>query len=372
MAAITLDRVSKRFGDAEAVRDVSLHVPSGAFLSLVGPSGCGKTTLLRMLAGLETPSSGAILFDDVPVDRLPPGRRDVAMVFQSYALYPQMTVAQNLAYPLRKRGVAKAERVARVADVAAMLELQPLLERKPRQLSGGQQQRVALGRALIREPRVFLLDEPLSNLDATLRTHMRREIGDLHRRLGRTMVYVTHDQLEAMTMSTHIAVLDRGALQQIGSPDEVYHRPANRTVASFIGSPAMAFLEGEARLEGDRPVLLLAGRIVAALVTLPASPRVTIGIRPEDLRITAEGIATRVIAVENVGHEAIVRLTSAAGDLAARVPGAQAPRQDEALAVLPAANRLHIFDPATGARLALDPRPPSTAPAPRALGQLGT
>jgi multiple sugar transport system ATP-binding protein len=370
VAAITLDAITKRFGDTCAVRDVSLQVPSGAFLSLVGPSGCGKTTLLRMLAGLETPTEGEIRFDGEAVDRLPPGRRDIAMVFQSYALYPQMTVAQNLAYPLRKRGVPTAERAARVAEVAAMLELEPLLQRKPRQLSGGQQQRVALGRALIREPRVFLLDEPLSNLDATLRTHMRREIGDLHRRLARTMVYVTHDQLEAMTMSTHIAVLDRGELQQIGSPDDVYHRPANRTVASFIGSPAMAFLEGEVAEVGGMPVLRLAGHVVAELSAMPADRRLTVGIRPEDVRVAADGIPARVIGVENAGHEAIARLEIAAGAIAARLPAGRAPRAGDTLSILPAADRLHPFDLSTGARLALDPRPPSIAVAPSARGQV--
>jgi multiple sugar transport system ATP-binding protein len=369
VAAITLDRVAKRFGDAEAVRELSLHVPAGAFLSLVGPSGCGKTTLLRMLAGLEAPSSGAILFDDVPVERLPPGQRDIAMVFQSYALYPQMSVAQNLAYPLRKRGVPKAERAARVADVAAMLELGPLLERKPRQLSGGQQQRVALGRALIREPRVFLLDEPLSNLDATLRTHMRREISDLHHRLGRTMVYVTHDQLEAMTMSTHIAVLDKGALQQLGSPDEVYHRPANRTVASFIGSPAMAFLDGEVVFAAGQPVVQLGGEVIAQVATALPEPAIVIGIRPEDVQIAATGIAARVIAVENVGHEAIVRLATAAGNLATRVAAGQAPLAGAQLAIRLVAERLHLFHPETGVRLALDPRRPAAAAPAGALAQ---
>jgi multiple sugar transport system ATP-binding protein len=370
VASITLDAVTKRFGDTCAVQDVSLHVPSGAFLSLVGPSGCGKTTLLRMLAGLETPTEGEIRFDEQAIDRLPPGRRDVAMVFQSYALYPQMTVAQNLAYPLRKRGVAKAERATRVAEVAAMLELEPLLQRRPRQLSGGQQQRVALGRALIREPRVFLLDEPLSNLDATLRTHMRREIADLHRRLARTMVYVTHDQLEAMTMSTHIAVFDGGQLQQIGSPEDVYHRPANRIVASFIGSPAMALLDAEAEDIGGTAVLRLAGHIVATLPQMPARRHLVIGIRPEDVRVADGGIAARVIGVENAGHEAIARLSTAAGDVAARLPAGPAPQAGDALAILPAADRLHIFDTATGARLTLSPRAPSAALAPSALANL--
>jgi multiple sugar transport system ATP-binding protein len=361
VASITLDAVTKRFGDTCAVEGVTLSVPSGAFLSLVGPSGCGKTTLLRMLAGLETPTEGEIRFDEQAVDWLPPGRRDVAMVFQSYALYPQMTVAQNLAYPLRKRGVPKAERSTRVAEVAGMLELGALLQRRPRQLSGGQQQRVALGRALIREPRVFLLDEPLSNLDATLRTHMRREIGDLHRRLARTMVYVTHDQLEAMTMSTHIAVFDGGRLQQIGTPEDVYHRPANRTVASFIGSPAMALLDAQADDVEGTAVLRLAGHIVAALPQMPARRHMIVGIRPEDVRVTDSGIAARVIGVENAGHETIARLTTAAGDIAARLPAGPAPRAGDALAILLAADRMHLFDPATGGRLPLNPRAPNTA-----------
>ncbi|TKD49990.1 ABC transporter ATP-binding protein [Sphingomonas baiyangensis] len=347
MSAIDLVGVRKQFGETQVVRGVDLAVPSGAFLSLLGPSGCGKTTLLRMLAGLETPSEGEIRIDGAVVNAVPPGARDIAMVFQSYALYPQMTVAQNIAYPLRKRGVPKGERAGRVAAVAEMLQLGPLLERKPRQLSGGQQQRVALGRALVREPRIFLLDEPLSNLDATLRSHMRAELIELHRRIGRTMVYVTHDQLEAMTMSTHIAVIDGGVVQQFGTPQQVYRRPVNRMVAGFIGTPAMAFVEGRV---GEGGALTLAGTRVATVDAAPGATPV-IGIRAEDVRLAEIGVPARVGLVEPIGHETLVRLHCDAGIVTARLPGDTAVQPGEQVHFTADAGRLHLFDPIGGERL---------------------
>src|SRR5579859_5379390 len=223
MAGISIEKLCKAFGPVVAVRDLELEIAEGEFVSLLGPSGCGKTTTLRMLAGLDFPTSGSIRIGGRVVNDLPPGKRDIAMVFQSYALYPHMSVAENIAYPLRKRGVPRRERDAKVMEVARLLRLEALVDRKPRHLSGGQQQRVALVRALVREPQVFLLDEPLSNLDAKLRAHMRAELIELHRRIGKTMVYVTHDQLEAMTMSDRIAILHGGRLQQVASPDDIYH-----------------------------------------------------------------------------------------------------------------------------------------------------
>jgi ABC-type sugar transport system ATPase subunit len=260
MAPITFDHVTKRFDETTAVDDLNIEVADGEFLVLVGPSGCGKTTALRMLAGLEDITSGRILIGDRVVNNVAPGKRDVAMVFQSYALYPHMTVYNNLAFGLRNYGVAKAEIDRRVRGAADVLELGELLKRKPKQLSGGQRQRVALGRAIVREPKAFLMDEPLSNLDAALRVQTRTEILKLQKRLGTTTIYVTHDQVEAMTMGDRIAVMNKGELQQIGAPEELYEHPANTFVARFIGSPAMNMLPssvlgvgGDGQLAGFRP-----------------------------------------------------------------------------------------------------------------------
>ena len=260
MAPITFEHVTKRFDETTAVADLDIEVADGEFLVLVGPSGCGKTTALRMLAGLEDITSGRILIGDRVVNNIAPGARDVAMVFQSYALYPHMTVYQNLAFSLRNFGVPKAEIDRRVRQTADVLELGELLKRKPRQLSGGQRQRVALGRAIVREPQGFLMDEPLSNLDAALRVQTRAEILRLQERLGTTTIYVTHDQIEAMTMADRIAVMNKGELQQLGTPEELYERPANTFVAQFIGSPAMNMLPsavlgvgGTGQLAGFRP-----------------------------------------------------------------------------------------------------------------------
>jgi len=260
MAPITFDRVTKRFGDTTAVDELSLEIADGEFLVLVGPSGCGKSTALRMLAGLDDLTDGRILIGNRLVNRVTPGSRDVAMVFQSYALYPHMTVYDNLAFGLRNYDVAKPEIQRRVGEAARVLGLTDLLRRKPKQLSGGQRQRVALGRAIVREPSAFLMDEPLSNLDAALRVQTRAEILKLQQRLGTTTLYVTHDQIEAMTMGDRIAVLDRGILQQIGTPEELYTEPTNTFVATFIGSPAMNVLPAnvlevgdEAQLAGFRP-----------------------------------------------------------------------------------------------------------------------
>jgi ABC-type sugar transport system ATPase subunit len=281
MAPITFEHLTKRFGETTAVDDLNIEVADGEFLVLVGPSGCGKTTALRMLAGLEDITSGRILIGDRVVNNVAPGSRDVAMVFQSYALYPHMTVYDNLAFSLRNHGVKKKEIDERVRRTADVLELGELLKRKPKQLSGGQRQRVALGRAIVREPRGFLMDEPLSNLDAALRVQTRAEILRLQKRLGTTTIYVTHDQIEAMTMGDRIAVMNKGQLQQLGAPEELYERPANTFVATFIGSPAMNMLPssvlglgGNGQLAGFRPEHVQLGNGRAGAGTLNAAVEV--------------------------------------------------------------------------------------------------
>ncbi len=362
MVAVVFDKVRKAFGNVVAVPALDLRIESGEFVSLLGPSGCGKTTTLRMLAGLEQPTGGTIYIGDRPVNNLAPAERDVAMVFQSYALYPHMTVRENIAYPLRKRGVPKAERPAKVAAVAELLQLGALLDRKPKQLSGGQQQRVALGRALVRDPQVFLLDEPLSNLDAKLRAHMRAELIELHRRLGKTMVYVTHDQLEAMTMSTRIAVMHGGVLQQFGTPAEIYRSPANRFVAGFIGTPSMTLADGEIALVNGRACLRLDALSIALpaehLATQPTQTvKVTAGVRPEDIVIGAGADRAEVRIVEPTGHEAIVQLRVGNLDFTVRVAGDPGLRIGDVVPFELRADRIHLFDRDTGKRLNADRKP---------------
>ncbi len=308
MADVVFANVQKRFGSFTAVEGLDLDIRQGEFICLLGPSGCGKTTTLRMLAGLEFPSGGEIRIGERVVNDVAPGERDIAMVFQSYALYPHMSVGQNIAYPLKKRRVPKSERAEMVAKTAEMLQLTPLLHRKPKELSGGQQQRVALGRALVRDPKVFLLDEPLSNLDAKLRGHMRSELIELHQRLGRTMVYVTHDQLEAMTMADRIAVMEGGKLQQFAPPQEVYRAPANRFVAGFIGTPGMNIADGVLRADDGAWVFEAPGLSVAAgdLTAEAQAGPAAMGIRPEGLSIGAGPIKGEVQVVERTGHENIV------------------------------------------------------------------
>ena len=357
MPGIRFDAVSKRFGEVAAVDSLSLEIEDGEFVSILGPSGCGKTTLLRMLAGLERPSAGTICIGETVVNELSPSERNIAMVFQTYALYPHMTVAGNIEYPLRKRRVAKDERVRRVREAAAVLELETLLERKPRELSGGQQQRVALGRALVRDPAVFLLDEPLSNLDAKLRTHMRAELIRLHRRIGRTMVYVTHDQLEAMTMSQRIAVLRDGKLQQFAPPQEVYTRPANDFVAGFIGTPSMNFLDGHLAGTGANRLFRYGDRSlpvgILPLAEEHSEPdrRVRLGIRPEHVRLDGGGEPARVILVEPTGHETILVFDYAGNEIVARMEGEAALKPDDKVKLSFRTERLHLFAAADGRRL---------------------
>lgn len=346
MAEVVFSKVQKKFGAFTAVHGLDLAITEGEFVSLLGPSGCGKTTTLRMLAGLEFPSDGKIRIGDRVVNNLAPGERDIAMVFQSYALYPHMTVADNMAYPLKKRGVPKAERKVAVAKTAELLQLTELLNRKPRQLSGGQQQRVALGRALVRDPQVFLLDEPLSNLDAKLRGYMRVELVELHRRLGRTMVYVTHDQLEAMTMSDRIAVMEGGKLQQFAPPSEVYAEPANRFVASFIGTPGMTLMDGELSQTGgvwtfNAPGLSMpVGPLTGAAKTGAAC----LGIRPEHVSIGTGPISGIIQVVEKTGHENIVIIGLDGGQrLTGRVPAPQSWSIGETVQISLDGENAHIF-----------------------------
>jgi ABC-type sugar transport system ATPase subunit len=351
MARVRFDKLRKVFGrDVVAVAGLDFEIEDGSFVSLVGPSGCGKSTALRMIAGLEEPTSGRLLFDDRDVTELEPRDRDIAMVFQSYALYPHMSVRENLEYGLRKRRVPAAERDQRVARVAAMLHIEPFLDRKPRQLSGGQRQRVALGRALIRDPQVFLLDEPLSNLDAKLRVHMRAELATLHARLGTTMIYVTHDQLEAMTLSDRIVVMNQGIVQQIGAPEEVYARPANRFVAEFIGTPSMNLMAGELAEEGGKTRFRRDGVTVPLPDNLTAAGarQVLLGIRPEDIRITADNgdatVPARVAVAELAGAEKYIYLDVAGMQIIARTDADSPVRGGDLVGLNFRPDRLHLFD----------------------------
>lgn len=342
MASITLERLSKRFhGGTIALHALDLEVAEGELLVLVGPSGCGKSTALRLVAGLEEVSSGRIWIGDREVTQLPAQERNLAMVFQNYALYPHKTVRQNLAFPLEARRVSRVEIERRIREIATMLELEPWLDRMPRQLSGGQRQRVALGRAIVREPAAFLLDEPLSNLDAALRTRMRTELHHLHRRLGATMIYVTHDQEEAMTLGTRVAVLREGKLEQVAPPMEIYARPATAFVGSFVGSPAMNILRGEIM---DGQIRCERFAIDANEVPLPASgTRVLLGIRPRDLVLVPKeraDFSSAIDVIEPLGDEAIVHLAPA---LVALVSMDQPITTGETVGIHVRRDRIHLW-----------------------------
>jgi multiple sugar transport system ATP-binding protein len=311
MSSVRLDAVEKHFDGVTALRGLDLEAPDRAFMVLLGPSGCGKTTALRIVAGLELPSAGRVHIGDRDVTRVQPRDRDVAMVFQSYALYPHMTVRENIGYPLRIRGVAKGERARQVEAVAESLEVGHLLDRRPRQLSGGQRQRIALARAIVRQPAAFLMDEPLSNLDAKLRLTMRGEIKRLQKGLGTTTLYVTHDQAEATTMADLVAVLSDGELQQLGTPDDIYDRPANRFVATFVGNPPMNVLPGE--LDGGSGAFVASGTHISLgelYAPCAAGEAVAIGLRPEDLVLGEQGgegvLSGDVYVVEPMGSETLV------------------------------------------------------------------
>ena len=339
MANVSINGVGKRFGTLDVLHDVSISIPDGTFLALVGPSGCGKSTLLRMIAGLEEVSWGEIIIGDRDVTDLPPKSRDIAMVFQNYALYPHMTVAQNMGFSLRINRKPKSEIDSHVGRASGILGLDALLDRFPRQLSGGQRQRVAMGRAIVRAPVLFLFDEPLSNLDAKLRVQMRAEIKDLHQRLGTTTVYVTHDQVEAMTMADKIVVMRDGSIEQMGSPLDLYDQPRNQFVAGFIGSPAMNFLNGSV---ADGAFRLTDG------TPFPTGPfpaaAVTCGIRPEHLRRDETGAEMQALVVEPTGSETQVVATLGGQSIVAVFRERLPIRPGDRLRVSADADKLHAFD----------------------------
>jgi multiple sugar transport system ATP-binding protein len=353
MAEIDFDRVTKRFGDVEAVSNLSLHVDDGDFLVLLGPSGCGKSTLLRMLAGLEDPTEGVISIAGEPVNNVEPKDRDIAMVFQSYALYPHKTVRANIEFPLRPRKVPKEERATMVEEAADQLGLTALMERKPGQLSGGQRQRVALARAIVRRPVAFLMDEPLSNLDAKLRTQTRAELVELQRRLGTTVVYVTHDQVEAMTMAKRVAVMNEGVLQQVGPPAEVYDRPTNLFVARFIGNPPMNTIPGT--VEGGT-ITVPGGSFPSPLQSGALPGEVVVGVRPERLNVGAAGdagITVKLRVVESLGHEQLLVCDAEDGTpvIARLDPDVTAPAEGTTVTLVADSGHVHLFDVETTERL---------------------
>jgi len=354
MAKVELRGLRRRYPGAEiaALDALDLDVESGELLVLVGPSGCGKSTALRLLAGLDKPDAGSIRIDSRDVSRTPPQDRDVAMVFQGYALYPHLTARENIGFPLKMRGIRAVERARRVDDVAAVLGLSRLLDRRPGELSGGERQRVAMGRAIVREPKVFLFDEPLSNLDAALRAELRVELAALVRRLGTTSLYVTHDQIEAMTMGSRIAVLRGGKLQQIGPPRSIYEDPANEFVAGFLGSPPMNWIaidRDEARLHG-------AGTTFSAPAGIALTPRLKAGIRPEHLHLDASpersvALSAEVVSVEPLGAETHVLLDASCTRIRVKTAGFNAPALGESVRVYLDPGALLWFDAESGARL---------------------
>jgi len=348
-AVLEIRNLEKRFGTVEVLKSISLGMAAGDFLVLVGPSGCGKSTLLSCIAGLEEVSGGSIVIGGRDVTKVPPRDRDIAMVFQSYALYPTMTVADNIAFGMKVRGVPKVEQARRLADVAALLQIDGLLARKPGALSGGQRQRVAMGRALVREPVLFLFDEPLSNLDAKLRVELRGEIKRLHERLGASIVYVTHDQVEAVTLGTHIAVLDKGAIQQFGTPEEIYERPANIFVAEFMGSPPMnlipAVVDGTT-LDFGGGQRLAAPRVPAGYDRRP----ILVGVRPEAIGL-GPPLSGRVTLVESSGADSFVTLAFAGKSIVLRLPGRAQIAHDSDIAFAPDLAQASWFDPDTGLRI---------------------
>jgi multiple sugar transport system ATP-binding protein len=359
MARVAVKELVKRFGRVRAVDHVSFEVRDGEFLVLLGPSGCGKTTTLRLIAGLERPDAGEIYIGDRLVNDLPPKDRDVAMVFQNYALYPHMRVYDNVAFPLKIRGLPREEIDKRVREVAGLLRIQDLLDRYPRQLSGGQQQRVALGRALVRQPQVFLMDEPLSNLDAKLRVYMRAELKRLQRELGITTVYVTHDQAEAMTMADRIAVMNEGKIMQIAEPQELYSKPANTFVAGFVGAPAMNFVDVSVSFEGGAAVLdtgvwkiPLPGGTSKILAARGVAGEVVLGIRPEHIEVGKQPLPdayeAEVFVTEPLGSETIIDFKHGDAIVKAKHPGHFEAKPGERIYVRLRMEHVHVFDKKTG------------------------
>jgi len=368
MASLTVRNLRKNFGVVEVLKGVDIEAQTGEFIALVGPSGCGKSTLLAMIAGLETVTSGEIWIGDRMVNSVAPKDRDIAMVFQSYALYPTMSVRENMAFGMESRGIPKDQQKAAIERVAALLQIEPLLARKPGQLSGGQRQRVAMGRALVRDPALFLFDEPLSNLDAKLRVDMRTEIKKLHQRVGKTTVYVTHDQVEAMTLASRIAVMHQGQVQQFDEPDAIYNRPANMFVAGFMGSPSMNFIQAEISTANGAPAVTfpLAGGGAASLplyngaAERATARKVVLGIRPEHLSRQSSansgkaGIATMsapVEVVEPTGAETMAVLKFGDREVVGRFSPDEAPKTGENMPLAVDMTRACLFDPATQQRI---------------------
>ncbi|WP_108661548.1 ABC transporter ATP-binding protein [Acuticoccus kandeliae] len=357
MASVGINDVRKSFGSVEVIHGVNISIADGEFVVLVGPSGCGKSTLLRMIAGLEQISGGEILIGDRVVNLVPPKERDIAMVFQNYALYPHMTVYDNMAFSLKLANAPKEEIAKRVKEAADILGLGALVERYPRQLSGGQRQRVAMGRAIVRKPQVFLFDEPLSNLDAKLRVQMRTEIKALHQRLKTTAVYVTHDQIEAMTMADRIVVMHDGIVEQIGSPLELYDNPANMFVAGFIGSPAMNFIEGRvSRANGAPSIVAKDGIELPAPASLQASDghKVVYGVRPEHISLHnggGVGVPAEVSVIEPTGAYTLAFVKMADAEVCAMFDERHAFRPGETIHLFPRTDLVHVFDADTGRRL---------------------
>ena len=358
--SISVQHLSKSFGSTIVVDDLSLEISDGEFVVLLGPSGCGKTTTLRIIAGLEQATSGHILIEGKPVNDLPPQQRDIAMVFQSYALYPHMTVAGNIGYPLRVRKLTRERIEAQIKETAALLEIESLLQRKPRELSGGERQRVALARAIVRHPRAFLMDEPLSNLDARLRLQMRGELKHLQQKLATTTVYVTHDQAEAMTLGHRVAVMNKGKLQQFDTPLEIYHRPANRFVAEFVGSPGMNFLDGfidisQGSFRSQNVSLALNASQRETFNNFDSDKRVTLGIRPEDLHVSLsqrdDWHQASVYVTELMGSETFVIVQLRDAKLTARAGGDFRAEPDRPLWIEFDTTKAHFFDAETGLRL---------------------
>ncbi|HZX29315.1 MAG TPA: sn-glycerol-3-phosphate ABC transporter ATP-binding protein UgpC [Telluria sp.] len=344
MANLTLSGIRKSYGEHTILHGIDLQVEDGEFVVFVGPSGCGKSTLLRSICGLEEIDSGDILANGRRMNDVPPAQRGMAMVFQNYALYPHMTVRENMGFALKLAGRPQAEIVEKVDQVAQSLQIAKLLDRRPKELSGGQRQRVAIGRAIVRQPDLFLFDEPLSNLDAALRVQMRIELASLHRRLGATMIYVTHDQVEAMTLADRIVVLNGGRIEQVGAPLDLYQRPANLFVAGFLGAPPMNFLRGEAL--GNGQVRLAGGAAVAVPAGLAPGAQVTVGIRPEHLQDGASGIPATVMAVERLGEGCYVYAhVDGSGEQVVLKSDAEHPWQSGQRLMLGAAPaRMHVFD----------------------------
>ena len=347
MSNLNINQLVKTYGQTKVLHSIDLEIESGEFVVLVGPSGCGKSTTLRLIAGLEDVTSGTIEINGRVVNNLEPKDRDIAMVFQNYAIYPHMTVRKNIGFGLRSSKMSRADKDKRIDEIAGILGMTDLLSRKPSQLSGGQRQRVAIGRAMVRDPAVFLFDEPLSNLDAQLRTQMRLEIKKLHQRVGSTIIFVTHDQVEAMTMADRIVIMKDGYIQQIGTPSEVYHSPANTFVARFIGSPAMNMIPG---VVTDGSVRLDGGATVPLNLQVANEREVTVGIRPEDLHpVDGPALISGAVSVrEPLGHETLIYVGGPHGEIIAKADGRTPPEVGKTVNLGAASENIHVFDPESG------------------------